>query len=173
MLRGSGSPKRKSSGERFTTSRRHDKTSIKSTPPLKLTRVIPGTRDGLIPNRVTGFCFPFIRTIFSHLLYTGSFFDLCTVTADTSRVPKPKIKNPRGTHFEVCFEVVLLFGLTELKAQLVWEEGGVEKRWVHLPPLSDALAKDEQWPGKDSIRRGRRGYQGMNLDPSNSFLVCK
>lgn len=89
--------------------------------------------------------------MFSHSPHTGSFFDLCTVTADTARVPKPKIKNPRGSHFEIGFEVALLFGLTELKAQLVWEEGGVEKRWVHLPLSPDTLAKDEQRPGKNSI----------------------
>lgn len=59
------------------------------------------------------------------------------MTADTSRVPKPKIMNPEGSHYEVEFEVALLFGLTELKAQLVWRENGVEKRWVQLPPLSD------------------------------------
>ncbi|KAF9783709.1 hypothetical protein BJ322DRAFT_1066702 [Thelephora terrestris] len=58
----------------------------------------------------------------------ASFFNLCTVSADTSRVPKPKITNPRGSHYEVYYEVALLFGLTELKAQLVWTENGVEKR---------------------------------------------
>lgn len=58
------------------------------------------------------------------------------VTADTSKLPKPKIQNPRGSHHEVHFEVALLFGLTELKAQLVWEEDGIEKRLVQLPPRS-------------------------------------
>jgi len=57
------------------------------------------------------------------------------------------IKNPRGTHHEVFFEVALSFGLTELKAQLVWMEGGVEKRWVHSPPRSTAFAEDEQGTG--------------------------
>jgi len=58
------------------------------------------------------------------------------VTADTSKIPKPKIKNPRGSHYGVHFEVALLFGLTELKAQLVWKEDGIEKRCVQLPPCS-------------------------------------
>lgn len=40
------------------------------------------------------------------------------------------MKNPRGSHYEVHYEVALLFGLTELKAQLVWMEDGVEKRSV-------------------------------------------
>lgn len=72
----------------------------------------------------------------------GSFFDLCTVSADTSKLPKPKIKNPRGSHHEISFEVALLFGLTELKAQLVWIESGIEKRCVQLPPCLTAFAKD-------------------------------
>jgi hypothetical protein len=57
----------------------------------------------------------------------ASFFNLCTVTADTSKLPKPKIQNSRGTHHKVDFEVALLFGLTELKAQLVWKEHGIDK----------------------------------------------
>ena len=62
------------------------------------------------------------------LAFIASFFNLCTVYADTSKVPKPKIANPRGHHYEVRYEVALFFGLTELKAQLVWKENGVEKR---------------------------------------------
>jgi len=76
------------------------------------------------------------------------------VTADTSRLPKPKIKNPRGSHHEVHFEVALLFGLTELKAQLVWEEDGIEKRWVQLPPRSTTLTEDKQEPDQNHIRPG-------------------
>ena len=68
------------------------------------------------------------HSVFLYLLCLGSFFDLCMVTADTSKLPKPKIKNPRGSHHQVDFKVVLLFGLTELKAQLVWMENGIEKR---------------------------------------------
>ena len=52
-------------------------------------------------------------------------------------MPKPKVKNPRGSHYEVHHEVALLFGLTELKAQLVWMENGVERRlvlWLFIQP---------------------------------------
>lgn len=73
------------------------------------------------------------------------------MTADTSKLPKPKIKNPRGIHYEVHFEVALLFGLTELKAQLVWKEDGVEKRWVQLPPRSTTITEDEQGPNQNNI----------------------
>ncbi|KAF9650947.1 hypothetical protein BDM02DRAFT_3092037, partial [Thelephora ganbajun] len=83
----------------------------------------------------------------------ASFFNLCTVSADTSKIPKPKMKNPRGSHYEVHYEVVLLFGLTELKAQLVWMEDGVEKRRVHLPYHSTPCAEYKQWTSRNSIRR--------------------
>jgi len=82
------------------------------------------------------------------LFWIGSFFDLCRVTADTSKLPKPKIKNPRGSHYEVHFEVALLFGLTELKAQLVWKEDGIEKRWVRLPPAQLRLLRTSRSPAK-------------------------
>ena len=71
------------------------------------------------------------------------------MTADTSKLQRPKIRNPRGSHYEVSFEVVLLFGLTELKAQLLWKEGGIEKRWVQLhPPVQLCLLKRRRGPAK-------------------------
>ncbi|PSR75177.1 hypothetical protein PHLCEN_2v9267 [Hermanssonia centrifuga] len=56
------------------------------------------------------------------------FAVLCTIRADTSRVAKRKKKGPRGTYFTQDYKIVLLCGLTELKAQLSWIENGVEKR---------------------------------------------
>ena len=51
------------------------------------------------------------------------FPDLCEVTADITKL-KGSIRpqtNRRGTKFFVVeFDVVLLFGLTELKAQIAW-----------------------------------------------------
>lgn len=89
-------------------------------------------RDGLTLNLVNHLI-AYYNSIISYQPFgTGSFFDLCKVSADTSRVPKPKISNPRGSHYEVHYEVALSFGLTELKAQLVWMEDGVEKRWVQF-----------------------------------------
>ena len=137
MSRGFGSPRRKSSGGRLLASLHRAKASTRSIPQLQLTKGVPVTHNGSILNPVAELYFLFIHIMFSYSLCVGSFFDLCTVTADTSRVPKPKIKNPEGSHYEVGFEVALLFGLTELKAQLVWKEGGVEKRWARLPPLSN------------------------------------
>jgi len=93
----------------------------------KLTEGVLRTHNGLTANLVTS---SVVDPHFSFLMLasSGSFFNLCTVSADTTRVPKPKVKNPRGSHYEVHYEVALLFGLTELKAQIVWMEDGVEKR---------------------------------------------
>lgn len=125
-VRESAFPKRRSFGRDFLASRHHDKLSTELTSLSKLTEGTPGIRGGSTVNLVTEFIVEH-ASIFSRSIYIGSFFDLCVVTADTSKLPKPKIKNPRGSHHEVSFEVVLLFGLTELKAQLAWIEGGVEK----------------------------------------------
>ena len=108
---------------------------------LELTRETLRIPDGLIASLVIKF-FVEPHPTFSRFPFIGSFFDLCTVSADTSRLPKPKIKNPRGSHHEISFEVALLFGLTELKAQLVWIESGIEKRCVQSSLCSTAFAED-------------------------------
>ncbi|KAF8638101.1 hypothetical protein AX17_002441 [Amanita inopinata Kibby_2008] len=60
------------------------------------------------------------------------FPDLCVVTADMSGVKKslqPHYnQSAQTTYYRVEFEIVLLFGLTELKAQIAWKENGVERR---------------------------------------------
>ncbi|KAF8632112.1 hypothetical protein AX15_002043 [Amanita polypyramis BW_CC] len=60
------------------------------------------------------------------------FFDLCEVTADVSRLKKflrcQVNKNTGAVYYELKFDIVLLFGLTEVKAQIAWIENGVEKR---------------------------------------------
>ncbi|KAE9395088.1 hypothetical protein BT96DRAFT_923111 [Gymnopus androsaceus JB14] len=54
----------------------------------------------------------------------------CTVTADISQVSPKRLRNPRNglIYYETEYDVILLFGLTELKAQIAWKENGVEKR---------------------------------------------
>jgi hypothetical protein len=58
-------------------------------------------------------------------LSTVHFADLCKVTADITKL-KGSIRpqtNHRGTKFFVTkFDVILLFGLTELKAQIAWTQ---------------------------------------------------
>ncbi|KIJ08849.1 hypothetical protein PAXINDRAFT_88277 [Paxillus involutus ATCC 200175] len=54
----------------------------------------------------------------------ASFTKLCTVIADTSNLvnsisPQPSLGG--GTYYSLDFDVILLFGLTELKAQISWE----------------------------------------------------
>ncbi|KAF9812314.1 hypothetical protein IEO21_06256 [Rhodonia placenta] len=50
------------------------------------------------------------------------FSTLCTVHADTSLVRKAKRKGKNGTYYKLDYKVVLLCGLTELKAQISWIE---------------------------------------------------
>ncbi|PFH47317.1 hypothetical protein AMATHDRAFT_6868 [Amanita thiersii Skay4041] len=63
-------------------------------------------------------------------LAPGMFPDLCEITADVTEVKKYIVPQHHGqTKFYVLdFDVVLLFGLTELKAHIAWKENGVEKR---------------------------------------------
>ncbi len=47
----------------------------------------------------------------------------CTVEADLTSVPRRKKKNTQGgIYYEVDWEVVLFFGLTEIKAQIAWKD---------------------------------------------------
>jgi len=62
---------------------------------------------------------------------TDNYTKLCTIEADLSRVPlhpRPKAVG-RGNFYRLDYDIVLLFGMTELKAQVAWKEsGGTEKR---------------------------------------------
>ena len=54
------------------------------------------------------------------------FSNVCSITADLSALeaelqPKPSL-NGFPPHYELNFEVVILFGLTELKAFCAWKE---------------------------------------------------
>ncbi len=49
---------------------------------------------------------------------------LCTINVDLSQLPvstRPKTKG-RGVYYTLSYEIVLFFGLTELKAQVAWKE---------------------------------------------------
>lgn len=50
------------------------------------------------------------------------FSTLCTVHADTSHVLKEVLNGPDGPYYRLSFKIVLLCGLTELKAQIRWME---------------------------------------------------
>ena len=51
------------------------------------------------------------------------FSTLCVITADTSRVTKIPHRGLTGDqYYTQDFNIVVLFGLTELKAQITWIE---------------------------------------------------
>ncbi|KIM86827.1 hypothetical protein PILCRDRAFT_4705 [Piloderma croceum F 1598] len=59
------------------------------------------------------------------------FSTLCHITADTSQMAKAlrPLHGPGGTrYYRLSYRIVLLFGLTELKAQIDWMENGEQKR---------------------------------------------
>ncbi|KZT00293.1 uncharacterized protein LAESUDRAFT_732387 [Laetiporus sulphureus 93-53] len=68
------------------------------------------------------------------------FSKLCTVTADTSSVPKMPVLGKTGIYYKQKYRVVLSFGLTELKAQLSWIENGEERRGPATIVYDDELA---------------------------------
>ncbi|KAG6369858.1 hypothetical protein JVT61DRAFT_13418 [Boletus reticuloceps] len=59
------------------------------------------------------------------------FTTLCTVLADTSAIAHslhPQRGHRGDNYYSLYFDVILLLGLTELKAQISWDDRGVEKR---------------------------------------------
>ncbi|KAF8959248.1 hypothetical protein BDZ97DRAFT_1402193 [Flammula alnicola] len=60
---------------------------------------------------------------------TANYTELCTIMTNLSHLSLKPLKGYQGrTYYRVDYHVVLLFGLTELKAQIAWKEDGVEKR---------------------------------------------
>ncbi|KAF8161579.1 hypothetical protein B0H34DRAFT_701592 [Crassisporium funariophilum] len=59
-----------------------------------------------------------------------NYTKLCSIEADLSHLPLSPRNKPsaKGTFYRLDYEIVLLFGLTELKAQVAWKENGVDKR---------------------------------------------
>ncbi|KAF8142990.1 hypothetical protein K438DRAFT_2029807 [Mycena galopus ATCC 62051] len=55
---------------------------------------------------------------------------LCMVHADTSKIAKtlPRKLGLGGVYYRLDLKVVLSFGYTEVKAQIAWDDNGVEKR---------------------------------------------
>ena len=53
-----------------------------------------------------------------------NYTKLCTIEADFSRVPILPLLNATGAgiFYRVDYDLVLLFGMTELKAQVAWKE---------------------------------------------------
>ena len=56
-------------------------------------------------------------------LNIARFTPLCDVTANTSKITRtllPQTAPDGGVYYEMEYDVILLFGLTELKAQISW-----------------------------------------------------
>lgn len=82
--------------------------------------------------------------------FTENYMELCTVVGDISHLPQPAKEGPTGYYYEVYYDIVLIFGLTELQIMVAWQENvsfdfmdfeatrflsnsyfqGVEKRYV-------------------------------------------
>ncbi|PPR01388.1 hypothetical protein CVT24_006226 [Panaeolus cyanescens] len=62
---------------------------------------------------------------------TKNYTKLCTIEVDLSHLPlQPRTRPGGGTYYRLDYDIVLLFGLTELKALVAWKENGIEKRSV-------------------------------------------
>ncbi|KAF8901884.1 hypothetical protein CPB84DRAFT_1776920 [Gymnopilus junonius] len=60
---------------------------------------------------------------------TTNYSQLCNIVTDLSYLPLTPMTNPSGqTFYRVHYDIVLLFGLTEMKAQVAWKDKGVEKK---------------------------------------------
>jgi len=59
-----------------------------------------------------------------YFFLSDNYTRLCTIRADLSRVPQlPRPKTTgKGNFYRVDYDIVLLFGMTELKAQIAWKE---------------------------------------------------
>ena len=58
----------------------------------------------------------------THISTTELYTSLCTIFADTSKVARLPQEGPNGTFYVQDFRIVLLCGLTELRAQISWTE---------------------------------------------------
>lgn len=58
------------------------------------------------------------------------FTHLCTIEVDATEAARNLQVQHRGSrsYYQIAYRIVLHFGLTEVRAQLVWMENGVEKR---------------------------------------------
>ena len=56
---------------------------------------------------------------------TDMYKSMCDITVDVSGMKQPPLPRIDGTgekYYRVNYDVILLFGLTELQAQVAWEE---------------------------------------------------
>ncbi|KAF9478436.1 hypothetical protein BDN70DRAFT_933388 [Pholiota conissans] len=72
-----------------------------------------------------------------------NYTNLCTINVEPGIIPLKRMVKPNGPgcFYRLDYDYILIFGLTELKAQVAWKEGGIEKRSeakiVYEPDISD------------------------------------
>ena len=75
--------------------------------------------------------FPLLAIFSCNFALVGMYSTLCTIEVDLSKLGHslgPHRGKDGRVYYKASFEVALLFGLTELKAQLCWKDNGVLKR---------------------------------------------
>ena len=62
---------------------------------------------------------------FSPLSLAENYTKLCTINTKPGKIPMKRMVKPngQGKYYRVDYEHVLIFGLTELKAQVAWKQG--------------------------------------------------
>jgi len=91
--------------------------------------------------------------------FSAKFVRLCSISVDLSHLRlKPKSNSSGKTYYEVDYEIVLLFGLTELKAQVAWKEHVSLFKWVYY---RSKMADSDLY----------RIYQGVEKRWANHFIV--
>ena len=71
-----------------------------------------------------------VSWLFLHVLIfvlgTENYFPFCQITADLSAIPLIPCQNLAGeSYYKIDYDIVLSFGLAELKAQVAWHDAEV------------------------------------------------
>jgi len=78
------------------------------------------------------------------------YSELCTIEVDLSHLWNTSsvqiLPKGSGVYYKVSYELVMLFGGTEIEAQLCWKENGIEKRSSAKVLYTDSLPKDPDEP---------------------------
>jgi len=74
----------------------------------------------------------FLRFRWFLILQTANYYELCTVEVDLSYLAGTSavesVLSSKGVYYKINYDIIMLFGGTEIQAQVAWKEGGVEKR---------------------------------------------
>jgi hypothetical protein len=74
------------------------------------------------------------------LYFADNYTKLCAIEVDLSQVPslrRPKATG-KGSFYTLDYDIILLFGMTELKAQIAWEKN-VSDLYVLFDPTDIGL----------------------------------